>query len=101
MKNVLVVNSASKEITHKINGLKIACSFIVASIVFHICVRSRTDWACCQSEKADKTECLTATCATVTKPVSKLFMRLRKFQCFGMQTTGDTIGIILENLETI
>ena len=39
-------------------GLKLHAVSLVASIVFHTCVRSRTDWACCESKKADKTGCL-------------------------------------------
>jgi len=53
-------------------GLKQHALSLVASIIFHTCIRSRIDWTCCQSEKSDKTDS-TAACATVKKPVSKLF----------------------------
>jgi hypothetical protein len=77
-KHILVVDIASKEITRTINGLyKLHAVSLVASSVFHICVRSGTDWACCQQKQVRTGQTvLTATCATVTKPVSKLFIGL-------------------------
>jgi hypothetical protein len=39
-------------------GLKMHAVSLVASIIFHACVRNRTDWACCQSKTADMTDYL-------------------------------------------
>jgi len=82
-------------------GLKMHAVSLVASIVFHACVRSRTDWACCQSKKSWHDRLSPASCATLTKPVSKLFLELWKCRRFGMQNTGDTVRIILGSLGII